>query len=772
MGNSRSRAEPERCPQFLPEEQAEVDSLFDALSSGEDSSEPSSRSFSLRALKNHIGEALPPEMVTRLYDGMQRVNPTRSAHGPSQGVSQEQFTVSMSHLLKGNSEEKSLMILKMISAKEGPVTVRELQQFTEDLVGSVEHVLAHRQELRGWTRKKAPGAPTRVQALAAHLLSEMKLPDGSRLLGAHWLDGACDRAAIEDWVFRVPHVATFLRVVIHQGFLVLCSSLDLATLVPECQVGHGRELESILDVLAVIFLNSCLAQGQRHRWRLLFSSQLHGQSFSQLCGHITHQGPCLTLLEDQDGHVFGGFASCSWEVKPQFQGDDRCFLFSISPSMAVYEHTGYNDHFMYLNCGQQTIPNGLMLTSGRDTARPSPRAPPTTARSCPPRRTSCLTRWRCGPWETPRSRSWSRAKRASSTLTWRPRPCWRSVGGLATAKGSGRPRSPPVRRTPRQRGFQSLDADVPGHSALGLPRVERGGLGPACPRWPNSVEPRGSPGLPGRASAEHPVPRRSLCCHGWIREVISWKSQVSDQQVNPRLCSRLINEIPRHRHLELRWNWGLWGCDFLSCWSSTAGHLASAQAILISALIVHLTGKGRTFGRESWCLWEQLPLAWNSCFYTKSLLWGGGWSVGDAPLGGGTSLVSGLCLWLSRTDLHSERWEKQGFAETPGGGSVANPHVGHPWGPEAGATRKSVASDTPGCWVEASRHRPCPSPSVTPGGALPRGMVGRCPGGWWGAAGWPYAPVCSVLWMTRVGTAASPTLRRGLQSCTGVSGCC
>ncbi|XP_047383329.1 MTOR-associated protein MEAK7 isoform X2 [Sciurus carolinensis] len=359
MGNSRSRAEPERCPQFLPEEQAEVDSLFDALSSGEDSSEPSSRSFSLRALKNHIGEALPPEMVTRLYDGMQRVNPTRSAHGPSQGVSQEQFTVSMSHLLKGNSEEKSLMILKMISAKEGPVTVRELQQFTEDLVGSVEHVLAHRQELRGWTRKKAPGAPTRVQALAAHLLSEMKLPDGSRLLGAHWLDGACDRAAIEDWVFRVPHVATFLRVVIHQGFLVLCSSLDLATLVPECQVGHGRELESILDVLAVIFLNSCLAQGQRHRWRLLFSSQLHGQSFSQLCGHITHQGPCLTLLEDQDGHVFGGFASCSWEVKPQFQGDDRCFLFSISPSMAVYEHTGYNDHFMYLNCGQQTIPNGL-----------------------------------------------------------------------------------------------------------------------------------------------------------------------------------------------------------------------------------------------------------------------------------------------------------------------------------------------------------------------------------------------------------------------------
>lgn len=48
-------------------------------------------------------------------------------------------------------------------------------QFTEDLVGSVVHVLNYRQELRGWTQKKAPGSPTSVQVLAAHLFSEMKL---------------------------------------------------------------------------------------------------------------------------------------------------------------------------------------------------------------------------------------------------------------------------------------------------------------------------------------------------------------------------------------------------------------------------------------------------------------------------------------------------------------------------------------------------------------------------------------------------------------------
>lgn len=357
MGNSGSRPEQSVWSQFLPEEQAEVDRLFDALSS-EKSSSASPRSFSLEALKSHIGEALPPDMVARLYDGMRRVDLMRPAKGPSESVSREQFTASMSHLLKGSSREKSFMVLKMISATDGPVKAREVQKFTEDLVGSLVHVLSHRQELRGWTPKRAPGPPPRVQALAAQLLSEVKLADGRKLLGPEQLDCDCDPAVIEDWVFRAYLVATFLSVVIHRGF-GLTWPLDLATLVPERQVDQGQEFDSVLDPLSVIYLNSQLPREQQHRWHLLFSSELHGHSFAQLCGRVPHRGPCLLLLEDHDGHVFGGFASCSWEVKPQFQGDNRCFLFSISPSMAVHSCTGYNNHYMYLNHGQQTIPNGL-----------------------------------------------------------------------------------------------------------------------------------------------------------------------------------------------------------------------------------------------------------------------------------------------------------------------------------------------------------------------------------------------------------------------------
>ncbi|XP_004475104.2 MTOR-associated protein MEAK7 isoform X2 [Dasypus novemcinctus] len=359
MGNSSSRSAQAFRAQFLPEEQAEIDGLFGALSSDQNSPRASPKSFSLEALKSHVGDALPTEMIARLYDGMRRLAPTGKAKGPSEHVSQEQFTMSLSHLLKGNAEEKSLIILRMISAAEGPVKAREVQKFTEDLVASVVHVLDYRRELRGWTQKKAPGASSRAQALAAQLLSQMKLQGGKELLGPEQLDCDCDQATVEAWVFREPHVATFLRVVVCKGFLVLCPCPQLASLIPERTVDPGREFGSLLDVLSVIYINSHLPREQRHRWHLLFSSELHGHSFSQLCGHIVHRGPCVAVLEDHDGHVFGGFASCSWEVKPQFQGDSRCFLFSLSPRVGVYTDTGYNDHYMYLNHGQQTIPNGL-----------------------------------------------------------------------------------------------------------------------------------------------------------------------------------------------------------------------------------------------------------------------------------------------------------------------------------------------------------------------------------------------------------------------------
>lgn len=47
-------------------------------------------------------------------------------------------------------------------------------------------------------------------------------------------------------------------------------------------------------------------------------------------------------------------------------GDSQCFLFRLKPNMGVYQPTGYNENYMYLNMGMQTMPNGLVRYHGFD----------------------------------------------------------------------------------------------------------------------------------------------------------------------------------------------------------------------------------------------------------------------------------------------------------------------------------------------------------------------------------------------------------------------
>lgn len=84
--------------------------------------------FTRLSPQGHVGDALPPEMVTRLFEGMRRVDGSGKAKGPSERISHEQFTASMSHMLKGTAEEKSLVILNMISASGGPVKARDVHK--------------------------------------------------------------------------------------------------------------------------------------------------------------------------------------------------------------------------------------------------------------------------------------------------------------------------------------------------------------------------------------------------------------------------------------------------------------------------------------------------------------------------------------------------------------------------------------------------------------------------------------------------------------------
>ncbi|XP_064016112.1 MTOR-associated protein MEAK7 [Pogoniulus pusillus] len=368
MGNAESNTYRSHLSRFLPEEQSDIDGVFDTLSglsgsAGTKNGKATKKTVTLAALQAYTREPLPEQMTLRLYNGMKSIDLAGKSSGLAEQIAKEQFVVFMSDLLKGNADEKITIIMRMISKVEGPVKGKQIQEFTEDLITSVVHVLNYRNELKGWNLENTRDSASGVKALASQLLSELKLSDGTKPVGPQLMETDFDQSVIEDWVYRVPQISIFLSAVIRQGLHVLHSlpdqTKDIVNLVPSCKGIKGRRLVSLFDIPSIIYINSHLPTELQHKWQLLFSSRLHGESFSQLCGHVVKKGPCVMILRDLDGYIFGGFASQSWEVKPQFQGDNRCFLFSVLPSLAVYTCTGYNDHYMYLNHGQQTMPNGL-----------------------------------------------------------------------------------------------------------------------------------------------------------------------------------------------------------------------------------------------------------------------------------------------------------------------------------------------------------------------------------------------------------------------------
>ena len=81
-----------------------------------------------------------------------------------------------------------------------------------------------------------------------------------------------------------------------------------------------NKIDSLLDIPSIVLINHHLPASQQHRWRLLFSTQIHGESFSAFIHQITNQGPVLIVARDTSGHVFGGFASVSWAIKSHFVG--------------------------------------------------------------------------------------------------------------------------------------------------------------------------------------------------------------------------------------------------------------------------------------------------------------------------------------------------------------------------------------------------------------------------------------------------------------------
>uniref|UniRef100_I3JX88 MTOR-associated protein MEAK7 n=1 Tax=Oreochromis niloticus TaxID=8128 RepID=I3JX88_ORENI len=315
MGNAESVVVQKRLARFRPEERPVVEGVFDKL---QGAGATAGKTITLEMLQSSVGSVATDSMVRRVYRCMSSIDPGLA---PS-GVSREQLIVFLADTLRGTAEERAPLVMAMSQHAAGAAAVVTCEQVVEHLTSVF------------------------LTALLRCALSSNH-------------QGACDVSCLEDWIFRVQQVSQYLELLVAEGLSVSLSGRPAPTLLPPCRETPWNELKCLLDLPSLMFLAPQLPDGYSAPWRLVFSTRLHGESFTRMVAGLMKRGPTLLLIRDTKGHVFGGFASHTWEVKPQFQGDSRCFLFTVSPKLRVYTATGYNQHFMYLNQNQQTMPNGL-----------------------------------------------------------------------------------------------------------------------------------------------------------------------------------------------------------------------------------------------------------------------------------------------------------------------------------------------------------------------------------------------------------------------------
>lgn len=273
---------------------------------------------------------------------------------PNSKCSVEEFADLYGLLVRGSHEEKASVLAKIIGGKPDchSIAYSELVKYVADLLESYLTGVERRKtrEYLSWHgRMNGSAKKQNIFAVATNWCSDISPSDGQVAI-----------EQLEQWLHSCGILSCLHREELGILFNLEQDEEEEVGMLPLLMNPEALGVShSILDSAHILHLNFLLPQNYQREWRFLFSTKCHGESFSMLLGKILDKGPTVIVVADENDFVFGGFASESWSLSPKFQGDVKCFLFTLQPEVKVFLPTGYNDHYMYLNYHQQSMPNGL-----------------------------------------------------------------------------------------------------------------------------------------------------------------------------------------------------------------------------------------------------------------------------------------------------------------------------------------------------------------------------------------------------------------------------
>nr|CAB3263051.1 uncharacterized protein LOC100187118 [Phallusia mammillata] len=292
----------------------------------------------LSKLQNHVSHTLPSEIVKGIILSLQvRCNNASKTSG--QVLKQE-----ICKMIFGYQNDRISFVYDVLSFDNSSVPILTFEKF---IIGLIKLLLNH-----------ASSHIFGVDDVSCHQFFESAVSYRENIKKNDFLSLIQNSSVLAELISvgtRFLFLGTFKSVTSDMQGSVPC-------LLPNIELLPHHALAStntLLDTSHVVYLNSKLPVDLQSKWRFLYSSRLQGESFSKLSTQIANKGPLLILVKDQGGHVFGGFVPTDLSYGSQFQGTPHSFLFTIAPSLNIFTTTGYNDHYVYFNIRQETMPNGF-----------------------------------------------------------------------------------------------------------------------------------------------------------------------------------------------------------------------------------------------------------------------------------------------------------------------------------------------------------------------------------------------------------------------------
>jgi len=211
------------------------------------------------------------------------------------------------------AESSTLLVFELVVPCPWPVTDWDVYQWQRRLGSEVRLVVMP-------AKPRPVGEPQWDAAIAKTVLERVmalgpvRKPDKSKT-AAPWLAVCSQRGSSLDDCEKIPPISEgtpVLSVIDEAGRQVkLRSQMTLMT--PEI----ARELCQHLPV----------SYRWRTVWRLAYSPRVHGVSLQTFFRRLRGEGPSLLLVQDHNGHTFGGYASAMWHVSERYFGDGDTFVF-------------------------------------------------------------------------------------------------------------------------------------------------------------------------------------------------------------------------------------------------------------------------------------------------------------------------------------------------------------------------------------------------------------------------------------------------------------